>query len=216
VEEENAAEEDGLSNRQLYPTFIPPLTLVDGQWTGRQTAYFEDGTVAAETYYLHNRRVSRKQYQEACKRDPSLLRYEEAPGAKVSAIPSRKAAQSAAQQPAAGYSYAEQLLAHPRAREVLEWLRDGSAARTLGELPTREASIDLAKGIYDLGASKVTAVRIDRYPDEEENAGTLVISLPKEKAVRERLFDWAAERAEELGYDPEPDAGQGHLLVMLD
>jgi hypothetical protein len=102
---------------------------------------------------------------------------------------------------------AEKLLAAPGTREVLEWLRESSATRTLGELPTPQASIEIAKEIYDLGASKATAVKIDGYPDWQENTGKLVISLPKEKAARKKLFGWAADRAEEQGYDPEPDVG---------
>jgi hypothetical protein len=62
----------------------------------------------------------------------------------------------------------------------------------------------------------LTAVKIDRYPDGEENTSKLVISLPKEKAARKKLFGWAADRAEEQGYDPEPDVGQKDLFVMLD
>ncbi len=88
--------------------------------------------------------------------------------------------------------------------------------RTLGELPTREVSIELAKVIYDLGATKVTAVKIDRYPDGQENTGRIVISLPSNSEARTRVFKWYGEQSEQLGFDPETDTGQKHLLLMLD
>jgi hypothetical protein len=86
----------------------------------------------------------------------------------------------------------------------------------LGELPTREASIELVKEIYALGALEVRAVKIDCYPNGEENAGKVVISLPSEALARKKLFAWAAQWATEQGYDPEIDVGQKHLFVMLD
>lgn len=189
---------------------------INGQWTGRQTAYFEDGTLAGETYYIRNQKISKKKYYEACKKDPSLPRYEDEPEGNVSGRTKPKDWSSVCHESAEENSLAEKLLAEPGSREVLEWLREHSSTRTLGELPTREASIEYAKEIYSLGANKVTAVKIDRYPDGEENTGRLVVTLPSDLEARARIFEWHDEQADALGFDPETDVGQMHLLLMLD
>lgn len=191
------------------------LTLVGGAWTGRQRTYFPGGELIGETYWLNSKQVSKKKYLEACKKNPSLPRYDDEPQAKVD-VTTRPKGPTAQNESEQEDSLTEQLVAAPGSREVLEWLQEGPATRTLGELATREASIELVKEVYDLGASKVMAVKIDRYPDGQENTGKLVICLPKEKVARKKLFAWAAEKAEKQGYDPEPDAGQKHLFVMLD
>src|SRR4051812_38916246 len=51
------------------------VPLVNRMMMGRQVAYFEDGTVAAETYYVRNQQVTKKKYMEACASNPSLPRY---------------------------------------------------------------------------------------------------------------------------------------------
>jgi hypothetical protein len=186
----------------------------NGMITGRQIAFFENGEFCAETYYIANKKVSKKRYQEACRTDPSLPRYEdEVPKARRGIVPESS---QAAGDEAETDMLSEELLADANSREVLEWLAEGSATRTLGELPTREASIGLARDIYDLGAIRVTAVRIDRYPDRQENTGKLVISLPREETAREKLLGWAGQIAEEQGYEPVQDSGQNYLFVMLD
>lgn len=86
----------------------------------------------------------------------------------------------------------------------------------MGELPTTEASLAMANELYARGATRVTAVKIDRYETGEENTGKLIVSLPKEPSARERLFAWCAECAEERGLEADRDTGQDHLLVMLD
>jgi hypothetical protein len=84
----------------------------------------------------------------------------------------------------------EELLNDPESKEVLAWLQSGPPdSRTLGELPTTAASVALAREVYALGAERVTAVRIDTYPDGEQNTGKLVITLPNDSPARKRIFD---------------------------
>lgn len=89
-------------------------------------------------------------------------------------------------------------------------------SRTLGELPSTAASCELVRQLYSLGAVRVTAVEIDIYDSGEENTGKLIVNLPRDKIARSELFAWCGEWAHELGFDPEEDVGQDHLLVMLD
>ena len=200
-----------------YPNgqLMGETSMLNGKWTGLHRGWFEDGIPVGDHYYIENQKVSKKKYLAACKENPSFPHYDDQ-GLKVTTAVKPKGAESLNRESAKENSLARQLLAEPGSREVLHWLQEGSVTRTLGELATREDSIELAKEVYNLGATKVTAVKIDRYPDGGENTGKLVVYLPKEKALRKRLFAWATERAEEQGYDPERDTGQKHLFVMLD
>lgn len=111
----------------------------------------------------------------------------------------------------------DELLASPNSKEVLAWLKEAPPdTRTLGEMPTTEASLAMANELYARGATRVTAVKIDRYETGEENTGKLIVSLPKEPSARERVFAWCAECAEERGLDADRDTGQDHLFVLLD
>lgn len=197
-------------------TLMGKTPLLNGMISGRQIAYFEDGTLAGETYFIRNQQVSKRKYRDACQKDPSLPRYEDEARLKPTTRTRPKPDKSPTKEGAEDSFLPEQLLAEAGGREVLEWLQEGAAARTLGELPTREGSIALAKEIYALGATNVTTVSIHRYPNGEENSGKLILSLPNQKTVRKKLFAWAAEWAQEQGYDPELDTGQKHLFVMLD
>src|SRR6267142_3803260 len=110
----------------------------------------------------------------------------------------------------------EELLESPKTKEVLEWLEGDPDQRTLGELPTTEASLSLANELYKLGADRVTAVEITTYDSGEENTGKLIISLSGDQIARAKIFAWNAKHARKMGFDPDVDAGQKHLLVMLD
>ena len=111
----------------------------------------------------------------------------------------------------------EEFLDLPNSLEARAWLQGGtSQLRTLGELPSNQASIDLVDGVYELGAKKVTAIGIVCYEPGDENTGKIVVTLPDDKIARERLFNWCAEQARAQGFDPEEEVGQEHLFVSLD
>lgn len=111
----------------------------------------------------------------------------------------------------------EELLNSGQSKEALAWLQGGKPeSRTLGELPTTAASIAMVEKLYALGAARVTAANIATYDTGEENTGKLIVSLPKESSARARVFEWCAEQAEQLGFEPERDVGQEHVFVMLD
>ena len=63
------------------------------------------------------------------------------------------------------------------------------------------------------GATRVTAAKIDTYDTGEENTGKLVVSLPTDPALREKIFAWCAEWADRQGFDPERDTGQEQVAV---
>jgi hypothetical protein len=191
----------------------------DGNCTGRQIVYFEDGELAGTTYWLENKRVSKKRYIEACEEDPRLPRYDDdaltEPPAPSAGTPSdtHETAESAEEADA----FCRELLAGPAVREAREWLAEGtSPLRSLGEAADRAESQRLVDELYGLGAVTVWAVEIDGAPNDEQNSGKLVIELPTAADQRAALFDFCGESAEEMGFDRDKDVGQRYLFVMLD
>lgn len=79
----------------------------------------------------------------------------------------------------------------------------------------RDESIALADAVYKAGAAHVYAIEIDEY-DQHQNTGKLVIELPDDASARKRVFAWAGKIAREQGFDPEREAGQRYVFVMLD
>ena len=59
------------------------------------------------------------------------------------------------------------------------------------------------------------AIEIDEY-ERGNNTGKLIIELPDDAAARKRVFAWAGKIAREQGFDPEREAGQRYVFVMLD
>jgi hypothetical protein len=104
---------------------------------------------------------------------------------------------------------------HSQKAEALQWLEASQGKNTLGQLSSTQDSIDLVKAIYAAGAEAVMAIEIDDYGGEQ-NAGKLIIKLPADKTLRQRVFEWHGKQAESLGFDGEQDIGQSHLFSMLD
>jgi hypothetical protein len=188
------------------------ITLVNGQWTGRQLAYFEDGALAGESYYIRNAKVSKKKYDEACKKDPALPRYKESQKPKAS-LPTTKYQRSKSPVSEEKRSQHEKFIAEFRAKpnqvEARQWLAGGES-RFLGEM-TPEASRDVVEDGYKAGASKITAVGV-----QGETTSCLIVELPPKGAERKRVFEWNNELAQSSGFDPDVDWGQNELFVFFD
>ena len=198
-------------------TLMADISWLNGEMTGRQRAYFEGGQLIGQTYWLRGERVSKKQYYAASAEDPSLPRYEDSVKSEKSRKKTKTAKPAARREHTKADSFADAMLSTPGTREVLEWLRSGgSGTRTLGELPTQEASIRLAEEVYALGATKVWAVDINRDDPDSEGTGKLLVALPKSPTARSRVLEWCAEWAERKGYQSESDAAQPYVFVMLD
>jgi|KBSSwiStaDraftv2_1062776.scaffolds.fasta_scaffold378249_1 hypothetical protein len=198
-------------------SLMAEISWVNGERTGRQRSYFEGGELAVETYWVRGQQFSKKKYLAACLEDPSLPRYEATSKAGLPKTKRKRTTRAAVKQGIKEDFNVDAMLSAPGTMEVLEWLRSGQpGTRTLGELPSHEASIEVAKEIYALGAIKVWAVEINKDDPELEGTGKLIVSLPKAPAVRAHVLKWCAEWAERKGYEPESDVGQDHVFVMLD
>jgi len=203
---------------QWYPdgTLMSEMPWLHGNVTGRFRAYYEDGELAGDIYWLDDKKVSRKRYMEACKRNPELPRYEPERSARKP-----RSKEKAPEQPAREMTSSDeielQLLAGPAVREALAWLQETrQPSRSLGEATGQDESIRLVKKLYALGAVTVHAVEIDGAPSEDQNTGKVVIELPQEQGQRDKLMKYCGKLAHEQGFDPEPDVGQRYLFLMLD
>jgi antitoxin component YwqK of YwqJK toxin-antitoxin module len=189
------------------------IQLVDGEFHGRQRVWWESGELGATAYWIRGRQVSKKKYHEAAERDPTLLRYDEREGRGPPQEPSPRTRPGKKR---ASSTIRSLSVSHP-GEEAKAWLESAPQAitRTLGSIETARESLELVKGLYRLGAERVCAIDITAH-DNAENTGRLVIRLPKSEEAREKLFEWAAGWAKEVGYEAEEDAGQTELFVSLD
>lgn len=195
---------------------------VNGKTTGRCSLYWDNGHRMKDTYYLYGSKVSKKRYLNECEKKPNLPRYGELVDATTKASPPKKRATY----PASKHKSAKVKKSDDRLRKLInqdsvcearDWLIEpNTPERTLGELVSRDESLEIVNQFYDCGAVQVTVIDIDGEEGEEQNSSRLIIELPKAVRRRKKVLALCNEYAENLGYDPEPDLGQGYALVMLD
>jgi hypothetical protein len=191
------------------------VSWVNGTITGRWRVYFRDGSIVGDTYWIKNRKVSKKKYIEMCTVDPTLPKYEDLFGGKKP----RKSGLSRGGKfdKFSNNNFCDKLFSEHQMVDALKWLTEPNVPeRTIGECTRPEDSIELVKGFYVIGAVKVWTFDIEGGQDEEQNSGKLVIELPGDPQKRQRIFEKCGEVGEESGFDPEPDNGQKYILIMFD
>jgi hypothetical protein len=97
--------------------------------------------------------------------------------------------------------------------EAIAFLERGNGRHNVGEM-SYENSLALVRRLYELGAIEVWAVEVGK------NAGlastdTLIVTMPRDSVARWRLFDWNNERVRLMGFDPDIDQGERHMLVWF-
>jgi len=191
---------------------------VEGKRTGRQIGYIS-GQLLNVSYWLENKRVSRKRYDDACKKNPKLPRFRDDRELGPTWLQeAKKSARIKAEKPPrVTDDLPRSLLKGEGVREALSWLQESrKPERWLGEATNQEDSIDFVKMLYRLGAVRVNAVEIQGDSDGEQNTGRLVIELPRDKKSRTKILKLCGKLAQEQGFDPTPDARQQYLFLMLD
>jgi antitoxin component YwqK of YwqJK toxin-antitoxin module len=193
------------------------ITYVNGKLTGRQISYCA-GELMGVSYWLDDKKVSRKRYLEACKENPALPRYED--DRKLGKTWQEKIKKPVLSKPETAQAVSDelplQLLRGSHVREALAWLEETrQPSRSVGEAIEQEESIRLIKKLYNLGAVSVHAVEIDGGPADDQNTGRLVIEMPREKLARAKLLRFCGTLAREEGFDPESDLNQDYVLLML-
>lgn len=102
----------------------------------------------------------------------------------------------------------------PHKQEALAWLKlsDGRE-RTIGDGDQDgAASLQLVQDLYQRGAVEVTAIDIE-VDTHLETTSTLIVKLPDEAAVRQRVFQSEAKVARQNGFDPALDEGQHYVML---
>ena len=164
-------------------------------------------------YYLGGRQVSKKKYIEACKKDPTLPRYEdddlEPAEPKILGTYQKREAPASEWDRQRHNEFINKFLRKPNRGEARQWLR-GDESRYIGEL-THEDSVKFVEEGYKAGATEIIAVEI-----EDETTNCLIVELPPAGPKRERVFKWNSEFAQKTGWDPYDDWGQNEFFVFFD
>ncbi len=180
---------------------------INGIVTGRIRVYWGDGTVCGDEYNIKNRKVSKKKYLEACKKDPTLPRYDD--------IEKDKKSQAVKKPPIPNNDeLCKEIINSQQAKEAREWMK--SAKCILGEATNEEDSKELVESLYKAGAEKVWVFEINIDESGEQYSGRLIVEMPADSKKRKKIFVICDEIAENLGFDPEEDCGQNYRLMMLD
>ena len=118
------------------------------------------------------------------------------------------------------------LVQRPDAAEALAWLSEANdpEERTISGGGGSETAwlvddaTDIVKELYALGATRVTAVKINGLLEgaTHQDTSTLIVELPQDMGKRTSLFAWGAGFARGTGWEPVADKGQKHLLVWRD
>ena len=183
------------------------ISLVKGTFTGRQRTYFRDGTIIGDTYWIKNRQVSKKKYIEACKKDPTLPRYDDIEGKKKSPAVKKPPLPE-------NDDICKGIISSGKVKEAREWFKSGKCF--LGEGDDEQGSIELVESLYKAGAVKVWVFDINIDESGEQYSGRLIVEMPKEPGKRKNISSICDEIAENIGFDPEEDRGQQYRLLMLD
>jgi hypothetical protein len=83
-----------------------------------------------------------------------------------------------------------ELLQKPNKQEAKSWLQDTTwSKRNIGEL-SHDESLAVVEELHKLGAKEVIAVDLDEDIELSETTDTLVVILPGNLQVRNRLTAW--------------------------
>jgi hypothetical protein len=85
----------------------------------------------------------------------------------------------------------------------------------------KAATVAFVDSLYQLGADTVYVLNVSQEPDRIREEGgpyadALLVRLPGERTVRDRLFAIQAREARREGLDPDPDRGQRYLYFWWD
>jgi hypothetical protein len=187
-------------------------SFVKGQFCGRFRIWFEDGDFIGSEFYIRNRKISKKKYDEACKSDPTLPRYEDKDPKTKLKLPSTKYQKRKTAVSEKERKKHEEFIAKFRAQanqaEAREWLSKNEN-RNIGEMAPEESRETIEEG-YKAGAIKITVVEI-----QDESTNCLIVELPQKETKRRRVFEWNNELAQNSGFDPNDYWGQNELFVFF-
>jgi hypothetical protein len=180
-------------------------SVVNEGFTGRLRRWNDAGALVQENFFLENRRVPRDEYDRATETDSSLPTYDDE--SKEPVRERRNTGRGGHEKIIAG-------LLSRRTANAVEWLKESAsdATRSLGEL-NNSKSVLLVNALREAGAVDVLAVDIDEDAKGNQQAGKLVIVMPKDQKKRRAIREKCARR--KIVFSPENETGQSHLAVIL-
>lgn len=186
---------------------------IRGQSYGRSRTWDEDGSLIDVTYYLAGSEVSRKKYLEACKKNPTLPRYEddklEPKEMEITEVYTKREPPISEWERRQYSEHINKYLRKSNRGEARQWLK-GDENRWLGQM-THEDSVELIEEGYKAGATKIVAVDI-----ADETTKRLVVYVPAAGPKRERVFKWHSVVTQKSGWRPNDDWGQDGLFIFFD
>ena len=185
---------------------------IRGKLCGRFRCWLDDGEFVSDTYYIMEKKVSKKKYLEACKTDPTLPRYEDdnskTEPAEAASKYKKRETPMPEQERHQHEAFIKKFLKQPNRGEARQWLA-GDENRNIGEM-TPEESREFVEEGYKAGATKILTVEI-----EGDTTNCLIVYLPPAGPKREKVFEWNSESAQKCGFDPYDDWGQNELFAYF-
>ena len=181
---------------------------VNDLFTGRMCSWLRDGTLAAQSYLIENRQVSRAKYIAATRRHPEYPRYpagrERLRGEKELYKRELKL-------------HLKWLLSRSNKSEARKWLEAPAQQRSLGLLNFRQAQ-RLVENLYVAGAEQILIANIYHGKSGKEFSDALVIKMPLQprarRLVRQLLIQFPKKlRAAVL---PEMDDKLGYAFASFE
>jgi hypothetical protein len=147
---------------------------VNDLFTGRMCSWLRDGTLAAQSYLIENRQVSRAKYIAATRRYPEYPRY---PAGRVRLRGEKELYKRELK------LHIEWLLSRSNKSEARKWLEAPAQQRSLGLLNFRQAQ-RLVENLYAAGAEQVQIANIYHGKSGKEFSDALVIKMPLQPRAR--------------------------------
>jgi hypothetical protein len=110
----------------------------------------------------------------------------------------------------------DELVATSKLTEAKSWLAENPEREFRGQV--HEKAVAIVNELYAMGAKNVEVVHFAREKDPDESPSEILVTLPKDKAARKKLFGYQKHmlrKAEEDEEDADEDKGQKALVLMF-
>jgi MORN repeat protein len=203
------------------------FSYVRGKPCGRLRLWDPDGMLVGQLFYFDWRPISRKQYLEKCKLDPSLPRFEDKKPTNNLGNYLRRMRREKREQAKLGPTpedlqyqkwFDEQRKAESKMKsssEATRWLQKKTQGeKELGEM-TRPEALRLVRKLYSCGAVKIWVTGIEHDGDGSEYSKNLTVKLPKDAQKRGKIYKLCIDPARPADTGPAIFTGQNYMSVSL-
>jgi len=193
--------------------FFVENTWHKGRMTGRTRTYLKDGTVISEGYQFKGKMISKEQYFDECRKDPTMPRYDNNENmSKNEVVPSKEPRTSPID--SSSDKFCNDIISSSKAVEAREWLKDRKCY--LGEDMDEKETAALIESFYKAGAVNIWIFDITEDEPGVEYSGRMIIELPKDDKSRRKLVKLSNKVTAGDGFEEEIDYSQKYIFLMLD